>query len=312
LRPSASYVSLNLSQLQDMPFRPCFLLACIRGIVGPLLPWTDTPGRWKPQEINGKGEHSFWMEKGGKFDSYTPDAEDYNDKPVRLFEGAHEGTDRFKPTPRPGSDETGRPWVTEPWECTLYVNLDGKPGGRKETITLKVHPEWAPEAANRFQDLVATNSLDETRFYRVIKNYIAQFGIPAKPETAQHWEAKPLPEDDGSEENENRRGTVAFAQAGPGTRTTQMYFNMKDNEVLDRMNFIPFAEVLGDGMKVIDRVQDKYAEQPDMNEVMRHGNSYLQTNFPDLSYIERCEYSFPEAQESSRRNLKMRSRSEEV
>lgn len=276
-----------------------------------MLPWTDTPGRWKPGEQNGKSEHTFWMEKGGKFDSYEPSADDYNDKPVKLFATAHDGTDRIKVAAKPEADETGRAWVTEPWDCTMYVNLDGKPDGAKETITLRVHPAWAPEGANRFQDLLATNSLDGTRFYRVIKNYISQFGIPAKPEIAQHWEQKPIPDDDGSDENTNRRGTLAFAQAGPGSRTTQLFFNLKDNDVLDNMNFVPFAEVLGDGMQVIDRIQDKYADAPDMHGIIREGNQYLEQNFPDLSYIERWEYSFPEARES-RRNLKMRARSEEV
>merc|ERR1719329_1782228 len=45
-------------------------------------------------------------------------------------------------------------YATKPWDATFSVHLDGKDRGREESFTVRVHPDWAPEGAKRFQDML--------------------------------------------------------------------------------------------------------------------------------------------------------------
>mmetsp|Transcript_6414 Transcript_6414/g.11152 ORF Transcript_6414/g.11152 Transcript_6414/m.11152 type:complete len:213 (+) Transcript_6414:96-734(+) len=175
----------------------------------------------------------------------------------------------------------GRAYATQPWDATFNVDLDGQ--GTMGSFTVRIHPDWAPEGAKRFQDIVDAGILQDARFFRVVPNFMAQFGIPASPDVAANWREKTIPDDPVTKSN--TRGMLTFATAGPNTRTTQLFVNFKDNSFLDSQGFAPFAEVLGDGMDVVDRVQKKYGENPNQGKIQSEGNSYLNKHFPDLSFI---------------------------
>ena len=80
------------------------------------------------------------------------------------------------------------------------------------------------------------------------------------------------------------RGTLTFATAGPGTRTTQLFLNTNDNVRLDGQGFAPFGRVI-DGMSVVDQLFQGYGEQPDQHRIESEGNAYLEKEFPNLDYI---------------------------
>lgn len=186
-------------------------------------------------------------------------------------------------SPQSGVDLKGNAYLQEPWDATVHVDLDGKPDGKQGEFTVRVHPEWAKLGAQRFQDLVATGVLNDARFFRVVPDFMAQFGIPGKPDVAKTWKDRNL-QDDPSKKS-NTRGMISYATAGPNTRTTQMFINFKDNSFLDSQGFAPFAEVVGDGMKVVDKIERKYEEKPDQGLIQEEGNTYLSKEFPDLSYV---------------------------
>jgi cyclophilin family peptidyl-prolyl cis-trans isomerase len=174
-------------------------------------------------------------------------------------------------------------YATKPWDATFSVSLDGKAGSREESFTVRVHPEWAPEGAKRFQDMVQDGVLQGARFFRVVPNFMVQFGIPGSPQVAASWRTKRIKDD--PVKKSNTRGMMTFATSGPNTRTTQMFINYANNEFLDKQGFAPFAEVLGDGMNVVDRIQSKYKEKPNQGKIQHHGNKYLLKHFPDLSFV---------------------------
>lgn len=189
-------------------------------------------------------------------------------------------------TPHAQVDLKGNAYASEPWDATFSVDLDGKPGPGPDhgTFTVRVHPDWAPIGAQRFQDLVAADVMKDARFFRVVPDFMVQFGIPADPKSAAFWEAKNLQDDPVKQKN--TRGMLTYATAGENTRTTQMFINFQDNsENLDSQGFAPFAEVLGDGMDVVDKIQSKYGESPDQGLIQSGGNAYLAKDFPDLSFV---------------------------
>lgn len=102
-----------------------------------------------------------------------------------------------------------------------------------ERFELTVHPDWAPNGAARFRELVDINFFDGIRFFRTISGFMTQWGIPGKPEVAAQWRDKKIPDDPvvGS----NKRGFVSFATSGKDSRTTQMFINLVDNANLGRI-----------------------------------------------------------------------------
>ena len=90
----------------------------------------------------------------------------------------------------------------------------------------------------------------------------------------------------------NVRGRVSFARAGPNSRTTQVFINLKDNTSLDD-RFIPFGEVV-EGMDVVSRLYAGYGDGPPRGEgvyqamALARGAEYFDSEFPELDRIERA------------------------
>eukprot|EP00602_Paraphysomonas_sp_CaronLab_P007442 CAMPEP_0185018594 /NCGR_PEP_ID=MMETSP1103-20130426/1264_1 /TAXON_ID=36769 /ORGANISM="Paraphysomonas bandaiensis, Strain Caron Lab Isolate" /LENGTH=202 /DNA_ID=CAMNT_0027548449 /DNA_START=39 /DNA_END=647 /DNA_ORIENTATION=+ len=164
------------------------------------------------------------------------------------------------------------------------VNLGNK---KKGSFTLQINPSWAPLGSARMRELVEQHVFDSARFFRVVPGFMAQFGIPAKPEIAAHWRDQKLKDDPVKESN--TRGRISFATSGADSRTTQMFINFVDNSNLDAMGFSPFGYVV-EGMDVVDQIYSGYGEKPNQQSIQMEGNKYLKKNFPKLSYIEKVEF----------------------
>jgi peptidyl-prolyl cis-trans isomerase A (cyclophilin A) len=152
----------------------------------------------------------------------------------------------------------------------------------KGNILIQLERDWAPIGADRFYTLVKTGYLNGDRFFRVVPKFIIQFGLSPDPKLTARWRQARL-KDDPVREN-NMRGTVSFATAGPGTRTTQLFINTVDNVRLDGSGFAPFGRVI-DGMNVVDQIFGGYGEQPQQPRIEAEGNAYLEKEFPNLDYI---------------------------
>jgi peptidyl-prolyl cis-trans isomerase A (cyclophilin A) len=174
--------------------------------------------------------------------------------------------------------------LTEKAPATFKVNMDTSKG----PIVIEVHRDWAPNGADRFYNLVKAGFYDDVRFFRVIPNFMAQFGIHGNPSVMAAWRPATLKDDPTKQSN--LRGFVTFATAGPNTRTTQLFINFKDNSSLDKQGFAPFGEVVK-GMDVVDKIYDGYGEGaprgkgPEQGRLQNEGNAYLMKEFPKLDYI---------------------------
>lgn len=145
---------------------------------------------------------------------------------------------------------------------------------------------WSPNGADRFYEAVKAGFYDDCRFFRVVPNFMVQFGINGNPEVQQKWREANIKDDPVTKSN--TRGMVTFATAGPGTRTTQVFINFKNNSFLDNQGFSPFGKVSEEGMKVVDKINSQYGEQPNQSSVQRQGNEYLKANFPKLDYVKKA------------------------
>jgi peptidyl-prolyl cis-trans isomerase A (cyclophilin A) len=171
--------------------------------------------------------------------------------------------------------------LTEQAPATYRVKFDTSAGEFIVTVTRA----WAQIGADRFYNLVKAGYYDGTRFFRVVPNFMVQFGINGDPDVQRNWLNANI-KDDPSGVKSNARGTITFANRGPNTRTTQVFINFRNNANLDRQ-FMPFGEVTT-GMAVVDKINAKHGENPDQSQIQANGNRYLQKAFPDLDFIKKA------------------------
>jgi peptidyl-prolyl cis-trans isomerase A (cyclophilin A) len=154
-------------------------------------------------------------------------------------------------------------------------------------FAVEVRREWAPRGADRFFRLVRAGYYEGSAIFRVIPGYIAQFGIAGEPKLASAWRFAYIADD--PQRQPCRRGTVVFADARPGTRTTQIFINTADNPRLDTGEFAPFGRIV-EGMDVVDSLHGYGREGPqgqrtDQSAIFERGIAYLHKHFPRLDEI---------------------------
>jgi peptidyl-prolyl cis-trans isomerase A (cyclophilin A) len=132
------------------------------------------------------------------------------------------------------------------------------------------------------QALIDDGFYQNCRFFRVLPNFMAQFGISGDPNVQKKYRHNPIQDDPVLETN--HRGTMTFATSGPNTRTTQLFINTVNNGRLDKEGFAPFAQVLS-GMEFVDQIYSGYLEKPNQGKIQQRGNGYLEEEFPKLSWI---------------------------
>ena len=168
------------------------------------------------------------------------------------------------------------------------VNLDTSKG----PVVIEVHRAWAPAGADHFYQLVKLRYYDGNSFFRVVRHFVVQFGISGDPEANGLWSNANLPDDPVKQKNV--KGTVTFAKAGPNSRSTQLFINLKNNsEQLDPDGFAPIGKVVS-GMETVERFYLGYGEMPptgqgpDPMKILAQGNEYLDSHFPRLDFINKA------------------------
>jgi peptidyl-prolyl cis-trans isomerase A (cyclophilin A) len=189
-----------------------------------------------------------------------------------------------KTTPSVSSGFSDPAKLTEKAPDTFKAQFDTTKG----KITIEVTRSLAPNGADRFYNLVKSGYFTDVAYFRVIPGFMCQFGIHGDPAVSAKWRDANITDD--PVKGSNTRGTITFATAGPGTRTTQLFINFGNNAMLDGQGFSPFGKVT-DGMDVVDKINSEYGEGapqgngPNQGRVQMEGNAYLKKGFPNLDYI---------------------------
>jgi peptidyl-prolyl cis-trans isomerase A (cyclophilin A) len=186
------------------------------------------------------------------------------------------------------SEKPAAPAKKEPVPEVFHVKLHTSKG----LVDIEVHRDWAPAGAGHFFQLAKSGFYDGARFFRVVRGFVAQFGIGGDPKTNALWASGMLPDDPVKQHNV--KGTLTYAKPGPNARTTQLFINLADNrKSLDRQGFAPIGKVV-DGMAVVESLYAFYGDMPpsgqgpDPNKIQELGNEYLDAHFPRLDYIKKA------------------------
>lgn len=154
------------------------------------------------------------------------------------------------------------------------------------------HRDWSPLASDRVYDLVRRGIYDDIRIFRVVQNFVAQFGLTGDSATNRAWQAQGI--DDEPVKVPNRQRTVSFARGGARTRSMQLFINLRDNTPrLDTLpaggvvGYPPLGEVIA-GWEVVELLNAEYGNAPSQaqDSIARQGNAYLDRTYPHLSRIQ--------------------------
>src|SRR5215467_2814259 len=102
--------------------------------------------------------------------------------------------------------------LTEKAPATYKARFDTSKGA----FVVEVHRDWAPLGADRFYNLVKNGFFDDTRFFRVVPDFMVQFGLNGDPAVQGVWRSANIKDDPVKQSN--KRGYITFATAGPNTR----------------------------------------------------------------------------------------------
>lgn len=163
------------------------------------------------------------------------------------------------------------------------------------SFVIETHRDWSPNGADRFYELVRGHYYDDSRFFRVVPGKWVQFGIASDPKVALAWRHKTIADD--TLKVHNLPQYVAFSNTGAGTRSTQVYINLRDNSALNDAEaaFAPFGKVV-EGWDVVTKLYGGYGEESGSGMRAGHqdtmfegGNKYMDREFPKLDRLVRAE-----------------------
>lgn len=140
--------------------------------------------------------------------------------------------------------------IKEPTKIKLQTN--------QGDIILELSQDM-PITTGNFKNLVKQGTYDGVIFHRIIPNFMIQGGDPTG--TGMGDPNIPNIKDEFSDNNQNNRGTISMANAGPNTGSSQFFINLVNNNFLDTKHPV-FGKVI-EGMDIVDKIAKVQTEQGD-------------------------------------------------
>ncbi|RZJ65582.1 MAG: peptidylprolyl isomerase [Flavobacterium sp.] len=161
----------------------------------------------------------------------------------------------------------------------------------KGNFDIEVERKLSPAAADRVFQLVSHDYYDNAIFYRVLPQYLAQFGN-TNTAIMKQWQAVRIP--DEPVVLSNKKGTVSFARYGKDSRDLELFINLNNNPELDTTvvdgvkGYPAFGNVVK-GMDVVESLHSGYGDRSmQASEIMYNDrNDFLRT-FPALDVIKKA------------------------
>jgi peptidylprolyl isomerase len=116
-------------------------------------------------------------------------------------------------------------------------------------ITLQLRSDQSITSGN-FINLVQKGTYNGVIFHRVIDGFMIQGGDPTG--TGFGDRSIPMIKDEFNGIQKNDRGTIAMANAGPNTGSSQFFINLVNNNFLDGKH--PVFGTVVQGMDVVDKI----------------------------------------------------------
>lgn len=157
-------------------------------------------------------------------------------------------------------------------------------GSPADPIVISVTRALAPIGADRFYALVHAGFFNNSAFFRVVPKFVVQFGISGDKDLNNQWLHKSIKDD--PVKGSNTAGTITYADAGPNTRSTQVFINYGDNSRLDQDGFAQFGTVTGmDSANALFDPTPTDSGGVDQDAYEEKGNAWIKTTYPGINFI---------------------------
>jgi len=162
--------------------------------------------------------------------------------------------------------------------------------GNFEIVSKRV---WSPEGVDRLYQLIKSGFYTDIAVFRVVPNFVAQFGIHQDSILNSNWDKFKVIDEPVKVSNE--KGAISFARAGKETRTTQIFINLKDNNRLDSIEYdgvkgFPVVAKITSGMENVLKFYDGYGDELGMKQdsIQKFGNEFIRSKYPKVAFIKKA------------------------
>lgn len=160
----------------------------------------------------------------------------------------------------------------------------------KGNFDIMAKREWSPEGVDRLYQLIKNEYYVDVPIFRVVPNFVAQFGIHNDTLINNAWRKRSI--NDEPVLKKNAKMTVAFARGGVKTRSNQIFINLKDNYRLDTLSYsgvtgFPVIAEVTNGEEIILKFYDGYGDKlgRKQDSISKFGNAFLKEKYPKIDYI---------------------------
>jgi cyclophilin family peptidyl-prolyl cis-trans isomerase len=105
-------------------------------------------------------------------------------------------------------------------------------------FVLKLERSWSPNGYDRAVELFERGFFDQSHFFRVVNNFLVQFGISYSSDKELQRFARSTIKDDPPKGIKFQKGTVSYAGNGDDSRTSQLFISYGHAASLGRERWV--------------------------------------------------------------------------
>ncbi|TXD51005.1 MULTISPECIES: peptidylprolyl isomerase [unclassified Polaribacter] len=160
----------------------------------------------------------------------------------------------------------------------------------KGNFDIVANKEWSPRGVDRLYQLIKNEYYQDVAIYRVVPDFVAQFGIHNDTVINTSWKNNGIKDEPVLIKNDAM--TLSFARGGVKTRSNQLFINLKENHRLDKLaysgvtGFPVVAKVIA-GQENVLKFYGGYGDELGFKQdsITNFGNTFLREKYPKVDYI---------------------------
>ena len=165
------------------------------------------------------------------------------------------------------------------------------------SFTMEFIRDWSPHGYDKAVTLFERGWFDNGPFFRVLEDWLVQFGISYTKDPELLDFAEIIVYDDPPQKppiSSFVRGTISFAGWGPNSRDSQLFISYGRDEGLGKS---PWETPLGRVVEGMDSTVGKFHSYgdpapdgpgPDEDKIREQGPNYIANNFPKMANFQTC------------------------